>query len=211
MRVATDLFRILSLLGVLALASPARALSIADLVSRVTQANVLAHVTALEGVRFSATERQTARIYIVGQLESFGYTVSQVSFPNSQSALNGDPTGVNIVAKLPGRTTPTDVIILGAHYDSFPGSPGVDDNASGVAGVLETARVLKGASFDASIEFVFYDLEELGLLGSAVHAAGVTDNILETLVYDMIGFFCTVPGCQIRRADHRYGWGRHSR
>ncbi|MFQ5697976.1 MAG: M28 family peptidase [Myxococcota bacterium] len=188
--------RLLLLLGILALAGSARAQSISSLVAQVTQANLLAHVTALEGVRFTAAQRQAARTYIKGQLESFGYTVSEVSFPNPQVGLNGDPTGVNLVVRIPGQTTPGDVIILGAHYDTVPGSPGADDNASGVAGVLETARILKGASFDASIELVLYDLEELGLIGSADHAAGVTDNILEALVYDMIGFFCTVPGCQ---------------
>ena len=70
------------------------------------------------------------------------------------------------------------LVIIGAHYDSVPGSPGADDNASAVAALLELARWvgprLQGnGAFQARLQLAAYDLEEYGLVGSFLHSRQV--------------------------------------
>jgi hypothetical protein len=77
----------------------------------------------------------------------------------------------NVVGVLPGVICPSEIYIVGAHYDAIAGAPGAYDNASGVAGVLEAARVLSQQAFEATIVFVAFDREEQGKIGSAAYVA----------------------------------------
>ena len=79
--------------------------------------------------------------------------------------------GTNIIGILPGRhwgSNKDRLYVLGAHWDTVPNSVGFDDNSSGVAAVLEVARMLSSSKCDRefSLIFVLFDLEELGSLGS---------------------------------------------
>lgn len=76
-----------------------------------------------------------------------------------------DVSTPNLLADLPG-TDPGRVVLIGAHLDSTADGPGIDDDATGVAAVLELARVLAGSSHSATIRFALWSAEELGLLGS---------------------------------------------
>ncbi|MFC1597180.1 M20/M25/M40 family metallo-hydrolase, partial [Planctomycetota bacterium] len=76
-----------------------------------------------------------------------------------------DPPFVNVIGVKLGETYPEDAYLVGAHYDSVS-NPGADDNASGVAGVMEIARVLSAHTFDSTLVFVAFDGEEMGLYGS---------------------------------------------
>lgn len=103
--------------------------------------------------------------------------------------------GENISFRREGEKEPDRRFILTAHYDSKSASPyecapGADDNASGVAAVLECARVLRGERLERSVEFVLFDGEELGLVGSRFYAAALdTDAVYEGVVnLDMIGW-----------------------
>lgn len=95
-------------------------------------------------------------------------------------------------------------IIVGAHYDSCDDTPGADDNASGVAGMLELARMIGTDPPDLEIELVAYTLEEppffrSPMMGSAVHAGSVADErerIIGAIVLEMIGYFSDEPGSQ---------------
>ena len=84
--------------------------------------------------------------------------------------------GANIIFRLEGYSDPDHRVIICGHYDSFNNSdpfiyaPGADDNASGVASVLECARVLAGVAMEKTIEFILFDGEELGLFGSRIFA-----------------------------------------
>ncbi len=75
----------------------------------------------------------------------------------------------NVVGVHPGVICPKEIYVLGAHYDTAAGSPGAWDNASGVAGVLEAARVLSRYAFEATIVFVAFDREEQGRKGSQAY------------------------------------------
>jgi Zn-dependent M28 family amino/carboxypeptidase len=97
-------------------------------------------------------------------------------------------------------------LIVGAHYDVCGDQPGADDNASGVAGLLETARLLftNNPSLDYSIELVAYCLEEPPFfattsMGSYVHAQSLYDqevSVIGMISYEMIGYFSDAPNSQ---------------
>jgi hypothetical protein len=134
--------------------------------------------------------RDKARAYLREQLESLGYTVTE--------QVDGlyPWTTVNLVAEKRGTTRPDEVVLVGAHYDAFFAA--ADDNSTGVAAVLELARVLREHSFARTIRFVGFDLEELGFTGSARYVAGLSpgDDVTAALVFDSIGFRRHEPGSQ---------------
>jgi Zn-dependent M28 family amino/carboxypeptidase len=97
-------------------------------------------------------------------------------------------------------------VIIGAHYDVCGDQPGADDNASAVAGLLETARLLhaRKPALPYRIDFVAYSLEEPPYfasehMGSAVHARYLHDNripVKAMICYEMIGYFSEKPNSQ---------------
>ncbi len=108
-------------------------------------------------------------------------------------------TGTNVVGRLEGTDTPEQQILIAAHYDHIPDCPGADDNASGVAGMLETARVLTQRSYPRTALFACWDEEELGLLGAEAYAADAMqagDQLVFNYNFEMIGFSDPTPGAQ---------------
>jgi Zn-dependent M28 family amino/carboxypeptidase len=75
----------------------------------------------------------------------------------------------NLILNLPGARSPSPPILIGAHYDTVPGSPGADDNATGIAVLLELARAIATQPAQRPIRLVAFDLEELGV-GSKAYA-----------------------------------------
>ena len=78
----------------------------------------------------------------------------------------GATRGINLILKLPGRHPALPPLLVGAHYDGPPQSPGADDNASGVAALLELARRWRAAPPRRPVWLVAFDQEEEGLVGS---------------------------------------------
>lgn len=111
------------------------------------------------GVRVRATraERRGAR-YIAGRFESMGYDVNIQRF-----SVDGG-TSRNVVASWPGSRRYG--VVVGGHMDTVPGSPGANDNASGVAVVLEVARLVAGKEPAKSVRFVAFGSEEYGQDGT---------------------------------------------
>ena len=109
-------------------------------------------------------------------------------------------TGDNILGILWGTKTPEEFVICGAHYDSYAWdgydpdtirSPGADDNATGVAGIWETARILSHYTFDRSIIYANWCAEECGLVGSAAYASECAEQGMDIVGYfnlDMTGY-----------------------
>ena len=91
------------------------------------------------------------------------------------------------------------LIILGAHFDSVPGTPGADDNASGVAVLLEAARLLSRIRLRSEVLFCAFNLEELNMIGSSYFAkklksAGTKVDAMVSL--EMVGYTDSRPGSQ---------------
>ncbi|MFN9622649.1 MAG: M28 family peptidase [Cyanobacteriota bacterium] len=78
----------------------------------------------------------------------------------------GTTTGVNLLLRLPGRESRLSPLLVGAHYDGAPQTPGADDNASGVAALLELAGRWRADPPRRPVWLVAFDQEEEGLLGS---------------------------------------------
>ncbi len=118
----------------------------------------------------------------------------------------------NVVAVFKGKSE--EKVVVGAHYDVCGNQPGADDNASGVAGLLETARLLNEHTTDLqhSVEMVAYCLEEppyfgSSNMGSAVHAKSLKDGgakVKSMICYEMIGYYSDEPGSQ-RFPSPEYG------
>jgi len=142
--------------------------------------------------------------YIHEKFRSHGLQVEYDPFPH-EVLTQGHYEMRNVVATLPGKGVNSDrVFIICGHYDSIAlnstnwllkwktmEAPGANDNASGVAGVLEAARILSEYDFDCTIKFIAFSGEELRLHGSlhyAKLAAEREENIAGVLNLDMIAY-----------------------
>lgn len=134
--------------------------------------------------RYSAGNSYTP-IYLMQKFSRLGLVSFQQNFMTD---------GQNVYAIQNGTTKPNQYIIICAHYDNMPSggfAPGADDNGSGTAAVLETARVLSKYNFDYTIIYALWDLEEYGLYGSNYYASEASfrgDNIVAVINLDMIAW-----------------------
>jgi len=124
--------------------------------------------------------------YIVSEFERYGLTVfRQGPYHNLMASNSGNLDKVKI--------------IIGAHYDSVPKSPGADDNASAVAGMLAVARALSRTG-TPSIAFIAFNREEDGLLGSKDFVQNLpkekASRIEQVHILEMIGYCSHQPGSQ---------------
>lgn len=90
-------------------------------------------------------------------------------------------------------------ILIGAHYDAVPGTPGADDNATGVAVLLELAAVFASTGLKYPVRLVAFDLEEYGLLGSTAYARQLKQNnqkLRLMLSLEMLGYCNDAAGSQ---------------
>jgi hypothetical protein len=135
-------------------------------------------------------------LFVAEAMRSTGAVVSE------QTYRVGEKVYRNVLAEL-GPDTP-ERIVIGAHYDTAGDQPGADDNASGVAGLLELARLLAASPPPLRIELAAYTLEEppsfaTERMGSVVHARGLTDRgarVRLMISMEMIGAFADVKGSQ---------------
>ncbi|MDH3997299.1 MAG: M28 family peptidase [Desulfuromonadales bacterium] len=131
------------------------------------------------------------------------YIKRQLSLTNAkvseQAYLAGGVTCRNIIARFGPDTGP--LLVVGAHYDVYGDLPGADDNASGVAGVLELARLLQTRKLTAPVELVAFSTEEPPFfggaqMGSAVHAQSLAERkiaVSAMISLEMIGYFTDGP------------------
>jgi Zn-dependent M28 family amino/carboxypeptidase len=99
-------------------------------------------------------------------------------------------TAVNVIAELPGKNT-DNVVMAGAHLDSVTEGPGINDNGSGSAALLETALMMAKVNPQNTLRFAWWGAEELGLVGSTAYVEELSqaerDRIALYLNYDMVG------------------------
>jgi Zn-dependent M28 family amino/carboxypeptidase len=171
----------------------------ADLSKRLAE-----HVEALAGgigerhIHSRVEELEKAAQYVEARLESMGYEVTRQPFEV------GRVTVRNLEVSIQGRTKPKEVVVVGAHYDSVPGTPGANDNASGVASLLELARLLRQSSPERTIRLVAYVNEEPPWfqtedMGSVHHARLCKergDDVVGMLALETMGYYSDEPGSQ---------------
>ncbi|WP_038344036.1 M20/M25/M40 family metallo-hydrolase [Acinetobacter sp. A47] len=157
--------------------------------------NMMTHLRAFEeiaqrhgGNRAVGTQGGTASAdYISNLAKQAGYHVELQSFENREKT-----RGQNLIVEIPGDSK-DNVIILGAHYDSVKMGPGINDNASGVALLLELMNQLSSQKikFKPTIYLVFWDSEEIGIAGSQDYVSKLTAEQLKSVKayinLDMVG------------------------
>jgi len=161
------------------------------------------HVTVLA---LDIGERHTGRpealaaaaLYIKNALASVGGDVHQQSY---------EADGIecaNLEMEHAGVERASGIVLVGAHYDTVPGSPGANDNASGVATMIEIARLLSGRRLRCSVRCVAFVNEEMPhfysrSMGSAVYARAARergDRIRVMLSLETLGYYSSRPGSQ---------------
>jgi hypothetical protein len=131
-----------------------------DLVARLAGARPLPGGGML-GVRASANSRAATRQFLIDQFRDIGLVAQ----------LHDYGSGQNVYAELKATAMPGDAVVFGAHFDTVVGSPGANDNATGVAAVYSLARYLATLPCRSRpVTFVLFDEEEDGLVGSAAFA-----------------------------------------
>ncbi len=170
-----------------------------SLVAQVSRDRMSAHIQDLESfqTRYATTgSARAAAETIFRHFAEVGVAVHTEEF------VSGGVTVSNVIATIPGRVSPNQVVVVGAHYDSFARivflttAPGADDNASGTAGVMEMARILAGQAFDFTIRLIAFAAEETGLNGSrdyATRARQRGEQVVGMLDLDMIAFVDRAP------------------
>jgi len=161
------------------------------------------HVHALAGTigeRNSATPAalERAAAYIERSLHDLGYEVSTQEFGAGGQRFR------NVEVAVPGAGRAGEILVIGAHYDGAPGVPGANDNASGVAAVLELARLLQGARLERTVRLVLFPNEEpphfysdeMGSRHYARRAAQAGERIVAMLSIETIGYYDDAPGSQ---------------
>ncbi len=161
------------------------------------------HVHALaEGIGernlFLPEALKAAERYIVEQWQGQGYAVER------QVEGMEDIDCANLQISVPGSRFPEEIIVVGAHYDSVFGSPGADDNASGVAALLELSRLFAPIRPDRSLRFVAFTNEEPPFfagrhMGSLLYARAARrrgDRIHFMISLEMLGYYDRSPDSQ---------------
>jgi len=164
--------------------------------------NLMRHVKILAadiGIRdvFHYKKLQEAELYVRNQLQSYGYSVELQEYQVYNDTVR------NIIATKTGTTRPEEIVVVGAHYDSC-GNPGADDNASGIAGLLETARFFAKEETSRTVKFIafvneeppFFKTQKMGSLVYAKRARKQKENIKVAIVFEMLGYYSNEPFSQ---------------
>jgi hypothetical protein len=170
---------------------------------RTVRDNIYRHISILAGsigernmARYS--ELQQAAHYIRSSFEEEGYVVGEQRDFSAKGAVG------NLFTEIKGRDDSTATLIVGAHYDSARGSPGANDNATGVAALLELARLLKSSSPRLRIQFVafvneeppYFQTESMGSRRYAVMASKLNQKIAGMVSLETLGCYYSAPGSQ---------------
>lgn len=169
----------------------------------VSETTLRAHVQTLAG---DIGERnvwrphalRAAADYLRRQWEAQGYQVSAQEYTLEHERW------ANLEVVRPGRQAPNEIVIIGAHYDSVFGSPGANDNGSGVAALLELSRTFTARHPDRTVRFVAFVNEEppffrTGDMGSRHYARAARakgEDIRAMLALETIGYYDDAPGSQ---------------
>ena len=163
--------------------------------------NLRKHVAAIasrEHNFFKPAELEVAAQYIEKTLAGLGYAVATQRFPSGPSEVR------NIEVEVKGSARESEIVIVGAHYDSVLGAPGANDNGSGVAAVIELVRLFRGSNPARTLRFVTFVNEEppfshsdaMGSRHYARRARERGETIVAMFSLETIGYYSDAPGSQ---------------
>lgn len=140
----------------------------------------------------------TCADWIVKQWRAQGYAVQRHEFTA------GNKSYANLEIELAGTTASSEIVVICAQYDTLPGSPGANNNASGVATLLRLSELLKGQRLDRTVRLVqfvneedpFFGTEQMGSYIYAKACRECGDDIRTVLAVDSIGIYKHTPGSQ---------------
>lgn len=140
---------------------------------------------------FRADSLKRAADYIAPRLTSSGWTPRRLGYPVNEKTCD------NLEVERRGTTHPNEIVVIGAHYDTVVSTPGADDNASGVAALLQLAADFARVETQRTVRFVAFANEEpiyfqTPLMGSRVYAKACRergDNIVAMLSLESIGYY----------------------
>jgi Zn-dependent M28 family amino/carboxypeptidase len=166
---------------------------------RLSAENLRRHVAALASVEhnvFKPAELEAAAQYIERELQALRYAVRPQPYRTSFGMVR------NIEVELPGRSS--ELVVVGAHYDSVSGSPGANDNGSGVAATLELARLMRDSMPDRTVRFVWFVNEEPPFftgedMGSRRYVRALKQSgsrVAAMFSLETIGYYDEGPGTQ---------------
>lgn len=158
---------------------------------------MLADTIGERNVWRNASLTKTAQ-YIEDTFTRLGYTVERQEFTSRKITVS------NLAVELKGSKEPDEIIVIGAHYDSVAHCPGANDNGSGVAALLELARLLHDAKPERTVRFVAFVNEESpfflrGEMGSGRYAARCRERgekIVAMFSLETIGYYSDQPNSQ---------------
>jgi Zn-dependent M28 family amino/carboxypeptidase len=148
---------------------------------------------------FKARKLLAAADYIEGVFTNAGFKVTRQGYEVYRETCH------NIAVEITGQQHSNEIVVVGAHYDSVAGCPGANDNGSGVAAVLELARVWSARAQPArTLRFVtfaneeppFFQTEQMGSFVYAKQCRQHGDNIVAMLSLETIGYYATKKGSQ---------------
>ncbi len=160
-----------------------------DQVNKDSIAATVSYLQSLGNRIYDSEGAYAAQAWIEAKFKALGLEVELQPF-----TYWGNASSPNIIAIQRGTLHPNTYVICGSHYDSFSYygmCPGADDNATGVASVLESARIMTQHAFEYSIVYCAFSAEEMGLIGSEAYASRCQSQGMDILGYfnnDMNGF-----------------------
>lgn len=164
------------------------------IMAKISSDSLVSYMTHLQsyGCRLTGTaENYAARNWIHSQFFTFGYDSVVIDpFDGRQKPTSAIVASYNIYAVKPGSVSPETQIIIGAHLDAVPDSPGADDNGTGITAMLELARIFKNIDNKKTLVFIAFDSEESWMWGSRHYvdeALARGDNIELMVNLDMLG------------------------
>jgi Zn-dependent M28 family amino/carboxypeptidase len=141
----------------------------------------------------------TVADFVEERFQAYGCSVKRQPFSYRSSTYH------NVIGEVRSSHNANEgILVIGAHYDTVVGTPGADDNASGVAGLLELARLTALSPRRRTVRFIAFSLEEppvfmTSRMGSHVYAKSLKDEGIQVfgmISLEMLGYFCDLNDCQ---------------
>jgi hypothetical protein len=169
---------------------------IQSIVNQVDSSRLLADLSFVQGIR-----HRTAGIAHLQDVKDFIHEQFQDKLIGTylQTWPYGSYAAHNIIGRQIGTDGDGTTYLLGGHFDTVNDAPGADDNGSAVVGMLEVMRVLSQYPSRKSIQYIGFDLEEAGLLGSIQYVQnGIApgESIAGMIDFEMIGYYSEKPNSQ---------------